>query len=92
MVFLLAFVKSAMVRPVTWKQTVFTFLLPVIPIFYAWDASASVPRLYSFQDMDELLTGLHSDDYHWEQGYGAHRGKKVGSYLLGIPKAAANTE
>lgn len=86
---LLSWVKSAMVRPLTWKQIVFTYLIPVIPIFYAWDASASVPRMYSFQDIESLLDGLRDDGYTWQQGYGYHQGKKVGSYLLGLPSAAS---
>ncbi len=74
------------VRPLTWQQIVFTYLIPIIPIFFAWDGQASMPRLYSQEDMDELLKGMETDAYTWEKG--EIQGKKkwqTGTYLLGLP-------
>ncbi len=53
------------VKPLTWQQFVFTYLIPIIPFLYAWDGQASMPRMYSMDDMDELLDGLSSDKYSW---------------------------
>lgn len=74
------------VKPLTWRQMVFTYLIPIIPICYAWDGQASLVRMYAFKDIEELLEGLHSDTYYWETGYGKKgNGKKLGTYLVGFP-------
>ena len=75
------------VKPMTWQQLVFTYLIPIIPICYAWDGQASLPRMYTFKDMDVLLEGLGSDTYTWQKGHTfKENGKKQGTYLLGLPK------
>ena len=74
------------VKPLTWQQIVFTYLIPIIPICYAWDGQASLPRIYSIKDMDQLLSGLESNDYKWEKGIARGKNnKKAGIYLLGMP-------
>lgn len=74
------------VRPLTWKQIIFTYLIPIIPIFYAWDGQASMPRIYSFKDMDELLEGLESETYKWQKGHLKNiKNQKSGTYVLGQP-------
>ncbi len=75
------------VKPLTWKQVVFTYLIPIIPICYAWDGQASLPRIYTFADLDKLLDGLKKENYTWEKGYAKNeKGKKKGTYLMGIPQ------
>lgn len=75
------------VKPLTWRQLVFTYFIPIIPLCYAWDGQASIPRMYSMKDYDILLVGLHSEDYKWEKGFAKKRnGKKLGTYLVGLPK------
>jgi len=74
------------VKPLTWKQLLFTYLIPIIPICYAWDGQVSMPRMYAMKDYDILLEGLHSEDYKWEKGYATKKnGKKSGTYLVGFP-------
>ena len=79
-------VLTPFVRPLTLRQLVFTYVIPLVPIFYAWDGQASMPRIYTPEDMDELLEGLDSPTYRWEMG-GAptDKGKTLGTYLLGMP-------
>lgn len=75
------------VRPLTWRQIVFTYLIPIIPICYAWDGQASLPRMYTLKDMDVLLEGLATDDYTWEKAVlYRKKGKKLGTYVIGLPK------
>ncbi|MES0489832.1 MAG: hypothetical protein ABUK01_07580 [Leptospirales bacterium] len=71
------------VRPMTWQQIVFTYIIPIIPLAFAWDGAVSNARTYTLSDMDELLEGLHSDDYTWEKGTIKGKSKKL--YLLGLP-------
>lgn len=75
------------VKPLTWRQLVFTYLIPIIPVCYAWDGQASMPRIYSFDDLDELLQGLETPDFYWEKGFAKKgNGKNAGTYLVGYPK------
>ncbi len=74
------------VKPLTWRQIVFTYLIPIIPICYAWDGQASLPRMYTLKDLDHLLEGLGSENYIWQKGHAKKKnGKKQGTYLLGLP-------
>jgi hypothetical protein len=85
-VFLMALLLTFSVRPMTLTQLAFTFVIPLIPLFYAWDGQASLPRIYTLGDLDELTGPLSSTDYTWEKGYAlTDDGKKKGIYLLGMP-------
>lgn len=82
-IFLMALFITPFVRPLTWKQLVFTYIIPVIPFCFAWDGAVSNVRTYTLEDLDILLGGLESDDYRWEKGRIAKKGNKL--YLLGLP-------
>ncbi|MEJ7643780.1 MAG: hypothetical protein WKF87_04245 [Chryseolinea sp.] len=82
-IFLMALVITPFVRPLTWKQIVFTYTIPIIPLFFAWDGAISNVRTYTLEDLDLLLKGLESEDYKWEKGIISKRANKI--YLLGIP-------
>lgn len=58
--FVIAFFITPLTRPMSWQQLVFTYLIPVIPLFFAWDGSVSSARPYALRDMDKLLHGLGS--------------------------------
>jgi len=90
LVALMCLVLTPFVRPLTARQIIFTYLIPLIPMFYAWDGHASLPRIYTPEDLDELLRGLESEDYVWEKGEAkTPRGAKMGNYLLGFPVSQA---
>ena len=83
---IMVFFMTPFVKPLTVKQIIFTYLIPVIPICYAWDGQASLPRMYSMNDIDELLKGLHSKEYLWKKGKALKpNGKAMGTYVLGLP-------
>jgi hypothetical protein len=71
------------VRPMSWQQIVFTYLIPIIPICFAWDGAVSNARTYTLEDMDILLKGLETKDYKWEKGVLKGKSKKL--YLIGSP-------
>jgi len=73
-----------MVRPMTWQQLVFTYIIPIIPICFGWDGAISNARTYTLNDLDELLSGIKSNNYEWEKGI--IEGKTNQIYLLGLPK------
>lgn len=73
-------------KPLTMHQLIFTYLIPIIPIFYAWDGQASLPRIYTLKDIEELLPEPQ-EDYIWEMAQGIkNNGKKQGYYILGMPR------
>jgi hypothetical protein len=75
------------VKKLTWQQVVFTYLIPIIPICYAWDGQASLPRMYTMNDIDQMLNEFPSDEYIWKKGVALNaKGKKQGTYLVGKPK------
>ena len=81
--FLIALFITPFARPLTVKQLFFTFILPIIPLCFAWDGAVSNARTYTLSDMATLLEGLGADDYTWETGCIAGKAKKL--YLLGLP-------
>lgn len=84
---IMVFFMTPFVRPLNWQQLVFTYLIPIIPICYAWDGQASLPRMYSMSDIDQLLGGIGSDGYSWQKGHALKKnGKKLGTFVLGLPE------
>lgn len=81
--FLMTFFITPLARPLTWQQLIFTYLIPIIPLCFAWDGAVSNARTYSIGDLDILLDGLESDFYKWEKGTISGKIKKL--YLLGYP-------
>jgi hypothetical protein len=81
--FLTSFIITLFARPLTWQQILFTYLIPVIPLAFAWDGAVSNARTYTLKDLDILLEGLSSDDYRWEKGTIKGKSKKL--YVLGLP-------
>ena len=74
------------VRPLSWQQILFTYLIPIIPICYAWDGQASLPRMYTMDDLETLLKDLKTPAYEWSMGRAYKRNKKkLGTYLIGLP-------
>lgn len=83
--FLTSLLVTPMVRPITWKQLVFTYLIPILPIFIAWDGAVSNARTYTLEDMKELIGKNLDPDYHWEMGkIKGKAGNKL--YLLGYSR------
>lgn len=76
--FITPFVKS-----ITWQQIVFTYLIPILPICFAWDGAVSNLRTYTLSDIDILLEGVDSKNYKWEKGIVKGKSKKI--FLIGKP-------
>lgn len=84
---LMAIVLVPFVKPLSWKDILFTWLIPVVPIFYAWDGQASMPRMYTFDDIQSHLLPEKVEHYTWEMAQGKKKnGKNLGYYILGLPE------
>jgi hypothetical protein len=85
--FFMALVMTPFVRPISFRQLLLTYLVPVIPLVYAWDGQASLPRTYSKADATSLIADLDNEHYHWEIGAIDQflTGRKQGFCLIGYP-------
>jgi hypothetical protein len=82
-VFLSALVLTPFTKPLTWQQLVFTYLIPIIPLAYAWDGQASMPRTYSKTDLEQLTRELPNDPhYQWTYELGKTKGGKAVGYCF----------
>ncbi|WP_224490896.1 hypothetical protein [Robertkochia flava] len=82
--FLMTWFMTPFIRPLTFKQILFTYLIPVIPLVYAWDGQASLVRTYTFKDLELLLEGHDAEGYTWVMKEARKKnGKSAGYYLLG---------
>ena len=74
------------VRPLTFGQLFFTYIIPIIPLVYAWDGQASLMRTYSYDDIKELIGDAEQDTYNWTiEDAKNKKGKTQGYYILGLP-------
>ena len=85
--FVMSWLMTPFVKHLNWKQLLFTYIIPIIPLCYAWDGQASIMRTYTFDDVEGLLKDFKNDSYSWEISKAKKaNGKKLGYYILGLPK------
>jgi hypothetical protein len=65
---LLVLLLTPLVRPVSWAQILFTYLVPILPLLIFWDGLVSQLRTYSVQELEEFTRDLQSPEYRWEAG------------------------
>lgn len=82
--FMMCMFITPLVKPLRWYQIVFTYIVPIIPVCFAWDGAVSNARTYTHDDLNELLQGLEDDTYTWEKG--TVKGPQNKLYLIGKPK------
>lgn len=73
------------VRPLTWRHLLWTYLIPIVPFFAAWDGFVSCLRTYSPRELLALTEALEIADYRWEAGRVRSFGACRVTYLLGYP-------
>ena len=78
------------IRPFSWKRLLWTYVLPVIPVFVLWDGVISALRTYTVDEMKAMTISLGSNDYQWEIAKFYKRAGANGTYLLGYPRNATD--
>ncbi len=74
------------IRPFKWGRIIFTYVIPVVPLFVLWDGVVSALRTYSVKEMKQLVENLNgTENYHWEIDR-IKSGPSVILYLLGTKK------
>ncbi len=74
------------IRPFKLGRILFTYLIPIVPLFVLWDGVVSSFRTYSVKEMQGLIDQVKGQaDFDWELGK-VKSGPGVVLYLLGTPK------
>ncbi len=73
------------IRPFKIGRLIFTYLIPIVPLFVLWDGIVSSLRTYSIKEMKELVANLDGKEkYEWEINK-VKSGPGVVLYLVGTP-------
>lgn len=78
------------IKPFSWKRMLFTYLIPLVPMAYLWDALVSQVRTYTPEELAEIVQPLSDDTYKWEIETvpAGPNGKTVVTSLIGYPVKA----
>lgn len=77
---------TPLIRPFKIGRLVFTYLIPIVPLFVLWDGIVSALRTYSVKEMKSLVASLEqTETYNWEINK-VKSGPGVVLYLLGTKK------
>lgn len=72
------------IRPFKIGRIVFTYLIPIVPIFVLWDGVVSSLRTYSVKEMKQLIEEIKgAEKYDWKVGK-VKSGPSQILYLIGI--------
>lgn len=75
------------IRPFKLGRIIFTYLVPIVPLFVLWDGIVSSLRTYSVEEMESLISEIdNKESYNWEVKR-VKSGPSVILYLIGTPKA-----
>lgn len=75
------------IRPFKIGRILFTYIIPVVPLFVWWDGIVSALRTYSVKEMKQLVDAVENNDrFDWEIGK-LKSGPGVILYLLGTVKS-----
>lgn len=74
------------IRPFKIGRIIFTYFIPIVPLFVLWDGIVSSIRTYSVEEMQNLVKELtQTDTYIWQINR-VKSGPGVVLYLTGSPK------
>ncbi len=74
------------IRPFKFGRLLFTYLIPIVPLFVLWDGIVSSLRTYSVKEMEGLVSTLENkDSFDWKIGR-IKSGPGVVLYLTGTAK------
>lgn len=79
-------IATPFIKPFRAERLLFTYLLPVVPLFILWDGLVSVLRTYTETELREMIAGLKGGtNFDWEVGSIKESPNPV-LYLLGTPR------
>jgi hypothetical protein len=51
-----------------WSRFFWTYIIPVMPFVFTWDALVSYLRTYSVHELEQLVSEIRAPNYTWEIG------------------------
>ena len=67
--FLLVWINTPFIRPFKFNRLFWTYIIPVVPLTYSWDALVSHIRTYTIEEIKQMLDQIEeSQRYDWELG------------------------
>ncbi len=68
-----------------WSRFFWTYIIPVVPLAFTWDALASHLRSYSIEELNQLISEVKVPNYTWEIGQIKSEKKYLNiTYLFGF--------
>lgn len=75
---LLLFFLTPFIRPFKFGRLLFTYIIPILPLFITWDGIASAMRTYKTEEIEAMTRNLkNGDSYTWEIGWHGKGPRKV---------------
>lgn len=83
-------VTAPFIRPFKLGRIIFTYLIPIVPLFILWDGVVSSLRTYSVEEMNELVKDLKDNEtYDWKIGK-IKSGPSILLYLIGTERSVSD--
>jgi hypothetical protein len=72
-------------KPFKFSRLLFTYIIPLIPLYTIWDGCVSIMRLYRPKELLKIADGVSPKTYRWAAGRTKSRFGLHASYLIGTP-------
>ena len=72
-------------KPFRFSRLLFTYIIPLIPLYTMWDGCVSILRLYKPQELLKIANGVSAGTYKWMAGKTKSKFGLHASYLIGTP-------
>ncbi|MCE3296065.1 MAG: hypothetical protein K0R65_1779 [Crocinitomicaceae bacterium] len=77
-------------KPFKFSRLLFTYILPLIPLYTIWDGIVSILRMYRPGDLMQIAASLPPNDFTWKSGKTKNRFGIRASYLIAYPSKNEN--
>lgn len=77
---------TPLIRPFRWTRLLWTYPVPLVPLFVPFDGVVSCLRTYSTRELRDMTAALSGPEYHWEIGEEPVKGAPCPiTYAIGYP-------
>ncbi len=73
-------------KPFKLSRLLFTYILPLIPLYTIWDGIVSILRMYEPEELHRIALAVGNKNYVWNYGKTTNRFGIKASYLIGYPE------
>jgi len=77
-------------RPFKLSRIIFTYLIPMIPVFGLFDGIISMLRIYNPEELMQMAKETNSNHYIWKSGLLKNKIGTNVTYLIGYPQRTIN--